>query len=161
MIALRYPGGMEAVRHPEEMGCRPGMIALRYPGGMAVVRHPEEMGCRPGMIALRYPGGMTAVRHLEKMGCRPSGTAAEVSGWNERCHKLRTLKNYGNLFIYLTPRKLVLHSLCQVPTFLGMLMVPITENTKVKKGKKRRYRCTQKNQERKEEKTGKRKMIGG
>ena len=36
MIALRYPGGMAAVRHPEKMGCRPGMIALRYPSGMAV-----------------------------------------------------------------------------------------------------------------------------
>ena len=69
---------------------------------------------------------------------------AEISGWNERCHKLRTLKNYGNLCICLTPRKPVLHSLYQVPTFLGMLMVPISENTKVKKGKKRRYRCTQK-----------------
>ena len=61
----------------------------------------------------------------------------------------------------LTPRKPVLHNLYQVPTFLGMLMVPISENTKVKKGKKRRYRSTQKDQERKEKKTGEKKIVGG
>ena len=110
---------------------------LRYPGRMATERHP---------------GGMAAVRHPEKMGCRPGGMAAEVSewngaeisGWNVLRHKLRTLKNYGNLCICLTPRKPVLHNLYQVPTFLGMLMIPVSENTKVKKMKKRRYRCTQK-----------------
>ena len=85
------------------------------------------------------------------------------AGWNERFHKLRTLKNYGNLCICLTPRKPVLHSLYQVPTFLGMRMVSISENTKVK-GKKRRYRSTQKGQERKERKerkTGEKKAVGG
>ena len=86
---------------------------------------------------------------------------AEISGWNELCHKLRTLKNYGNLRICLTLRKPVLHSLYQVPTFLRILMVPISENTKVKKGKKRRYRSTQKDQERKEKKIGEKKIVGG
>ena len=88
---------------------------------------------------------------------------AEISGWNELCHKLRTLKNYGNLRICLTLRKPVLHSLYQVPNFLGMLMVSMSESTKVKKGKKRRHRSTQKEtkKERKKEKTGKRKMMGG
>ena len=79
----------------------------------------------------------------------PGEMAAEISGWNERCHKLRTLKNYGNLCICLTLRKPVLHSLYQVPTFLGMLMVPISENTKVKKGKEHRYKYTQKKRPRK------------
>ena len=40
-------------------------------------------------------------------------------------------------------------------------MVSIFENTKVKKGKKRRYRSTQKDQERKEKKTGEKKTVGG
>ena len=40
-------------------------------------------------------------------------------------------------------------------------MVPISENTKVKKGKKRRYRSTQKDQERKEKKIGEKKIVGG
>ena len=40
-------------------------------------------------------------------------------------------------------------------------MVSISENTKVKKGKKHRYRNTQKNQERKENKTGEKKTVGG
>ena len=86
---------------------------------------------------------------------------AEISGWNERCHKPKTLKNYGNLCTCLTPRKPVLHSLYQVPNFLKMLMVSISENTKVKKGKKHRYRSTQKDQERKEKKTGEKKTVGG
>ena len=101
---------------------------LRYPGGIAVVRHPEKMGCRPGGMAAEVS----------------EWNGAEISGWNVLRHKLRTLKNYGNLCICLTPRKPILHSLYQVSTFLGMLMVPISENTKVKKGTKRRYRCTQK-----------------
>ena len=91
----------------------------------------------------------------------PGEMAAEISGWNERCHKLRTLKNYGSLCICLTPRKPVLHSLYQVPNILGMLIVSISENTKVKKGKKRRYRSTQKDQERKEKKSGEKKTVGG
>ena len=40
-------------------------------------------------------------------------------------------------------------------------MVSIFENTKVKKGKKRRYRSTQKDQERKEEETGEKETVGG
>ena len=40
-------------------------------------------------------------------------------------------------------------------------MVSIFENTKVKKGKKRRYRSTQKDQERKEKKIGEKKTVGG
>ena len=40
-------------------------------------------------------------------------------------------------------------------------MVSIFENTKVKKGKKRRYRSTQKDQERKEKKTREKKIVGG
>ena len=40
-------------------------------------------------------------------------------------------------------------------------MVSISENTKVKKGKKRRYRSMQKDQERKEKKTGEKKTVGG
>ena len=42
-----------------------------------------------------------------------------------------------------------------------MLMVSISENTKVKKGKKRRYRSMQKDQERKEKKTEEKKTVGG
>ena len=45
---LGYPGGMTAVRHPEEMGC--------WPGGMADVRHPEKMGCRSGGMAAEASG---------------------------------------------------------------------------------------------------------
>ena len=40
-------------------------------------------------------------------------------------------------------------------------MVSISENTKVKKGKKHRYRSTQKDQERKEKKTGEKKIVDG
>ena len=40
-------------------------------------------------------------------------------------------------------------------------MVSISENTKVKKGKKRRYKSTQKDQERKEKKTEVKKTVGG
>ena len=67
---------------------------------------------------------------------------------------------FGEDPICLTPRKPVLHSLYQVPNFLGMLMVSISENTKVRKGKKRRYRSTQKDRERKEKKTGEKKTVG-
>ena len=40
-------------------------------------------------------------------------------------------------------------------------MVSISENTKVKKRKKCRYRSTEKDQERKEKKTGEKKIVGG
>ena len=40
-------------------------------------------------------------------------------------------------------------------------MVSISENTKVKKGRKRRYTNTQKDQERKEKKIGEKKTVGG
>ena len=40
-------------------------------------------------------------------------------------------------------------------------MVFISENTKVKKWKKRRYRSTQKDLERKEKKIGEKKIVGG
>ena len=66
-----------------------------------------------------------------------------------------------HLCICLTSRKPVLHSLYQVPNFLGMLMVSISENTKVKKGKKRKYDCMQKDQERKEKKIGEKKTVSG
>ena len=42
-----------------------------------------------------------------------------------------------------------------------MLMVSISENTKVKKGKKHRYRSTRKDQERKEKKIGEKRTVGG
>nr|CAN73942.1 hypothetical protein VITISV_004988 [Vitis vinifera] len=140
---LRYLGGMAAVRHPEKMGCRQGGMAaerkwdvgriewrLRYPGGMVAVRHPEKMGCRPDRMAAEVSGWNGRCETSRENGMSAGYNCAEISGWNERCHKLRTLKNYGNLCICLTPRKPVLHNLYQVPTFLGMHMVPISENTK-------------------------------
>ena len=100
---------------------------VRYLGGWNV--DGQDSGCDiSGWNEGEFPSGWNEGEFL--------------SGWNERCHKLRTLKNYGNLCICLTPRKPDLHSLYQVPTFLEMLMVSISENTKVKKGKKRRYRST-------------------
>ena len=94
------------------------------------------------------------------------------SGWNELCHAskeggLRGQERGSHVAIFgeyptcLTPRKPVLHNLYQVSTFLGMLMVSISENTKVKKGKKRRYRSTQKDQERKEKKIWEKKIVSG
>ena len=137
---------------------------VRYPGGWNV--NGQDSGCDisrwmecrrtgfrmwdirvDGMSAdrisdVRYPGGC-GMSVGWNCGCEIFGGSGMSAGWNERFHKLRTLKNYNNLCICLTPRKPVLHSLYQVPTFLGMLMVSIFENTKVKKGKKRRYKSTQ------------------
>ena len=56
----------------------------------------------------------------------------------------------------LTPRKLVLHSLYQVPTFLGMLMVSISKNTKVKKGRNVDTEAHKKTKKEKKRKQGKR-----
>ena len=42
---------------------------------------------------------------------------------NPECHKLRTLRNYGNLCIYLTPRNPILHNLYKVPTFLEIFIL--------------------------------------
>ena len=108
------------------------------------MRHPEKMGCQPGGMAAEVSRWNSGCETSTENGMSAGYDCAEISGWNKRCHKLRTLKNYGNLCICLTPRKPVLHSLYQIPTFLEMLMVPISENTKVKKWKKHRYRCTQK-----------------
>ena len=51
------------------------------------------------------------------------------------------------------------NSLYKVSIFLGILMVSIADNTKVKKMKKYRYRSVEK--ETKKEKAGERKTMGG
>ena len=100
-----------------------------------------------GMSCDSRPGGMRYATRRKEGGLRGQerGSHVAIFGEDPTC---------------LTPRKPVLHSLYQVPTFLGMRMVSISENTKVK-GKKRRYRSTQKDQERKERKTGEKKTVGG
>ena len=104
-----------------------------------------------GMSCDSRPGGMRYATRRKEGGLRGQerGSHVAIFGEDPTC---------------LTPRKPVLHNLYQVPTFLGMLMIPVSENTKVKKMKKRRYRCTQKGQERKERKerkTGEKKTVGG
>ena len=100
-----------------------------------------------GMSCDSRPGGMRYATRRKEGGLRGQerGSHVAIFGEDPTC---------------LTPRKPVLHNLYQVSTFLGMRMVSISENTKVK-GKKRRYRSTQKDQERKERKTGEKKIVGG
>ena len=135
---------MAAVRHPEKMGCQPGGMATEVSGWNDDCETSKENGMSAGYDCTEISGWNGGCETSRENGMSAGYDCSEISGWNGRCHKLRTLKSYGNLCICLTPRKPVLHSLYQVPTFLGMLIVPISENTKVKKGKKRRYRCTQK-----------------
>ena len=49
---------------------------------------------------------------------------------NPECHKLRTLRNYGNLCICLTPRNPVLHSLYKVLPFLAIFIMLWFRNPK-------------------------------
>ena len=73
------------------------MIALRYPGGMAAVRHPEKMGCRPGGMAVEVSveNGMSVGYDCAEIsgwngGCETSRgngmsvgyDCAEISGWD-------------------------------------------------------------------------------
>ena len=91
-----------------------GMSCDSRSGGMNCDSRPSGMSCdsRPGGMryAMRRKGG--GLRDQER------GSHVAIFGEDPTC---------------LTPRKPVLHSLYQVPTFLGMRMVSISENTKVKK----------------------------